>query len=298
MSSAPTRRRAHASPGDASSVDAFVPIHSVPVRHWGQMATAAIIVVLGAAFVYSLAENPNIAWDVVFENLTATDVLEGLVVTFQLTLVGMAIGLVLGVLLAIARLSNNRVLQSISAAYVWFFRGVPLLVQILIWGNFALLFPRLGLGIPFTDIMFFSVDTNMVLTTFVAACVALGLHEAAYMAEVVRGGILGVDTGQAEAGVALGMTSAQCMRRIVLPQTMRIILPPTGNQLITLLKSSSLVSVIAGQDLMTAVTSIGATNYRVIELLLVATFWYLVIVSILSVGQRMLEKRASRGHHR
>jgi len=274
----------------------FEPIKSVPVRHWGQLVTAVILVALVAAFALALVQNEKLDWGVFWGNLAAPDVLGGLVVTIELTVVSMAGGIFLGVLLAVARLSSNRVLQALSSAYVWFFRGVPLLVQILVWGNFALLFPRLGIGLPFTDIMFVSVGTNVVLTSFVASCIALGLHEAAYMAEVVRGGILGVDTGQREAAAALGMTNRLAMRRIVLPQAMRIILPPTGNQLITLFKSSSLVSVIAGQDLMTVVTGIGATTYRVMEALFIGTFWYLVIVSLLMIGQRFLEKRAARGH--
>ncbi|WP_191621828.1 amino acid ABC transporter permease [Microbacterium caowuchunii] len=260
--------------------------------------TAVVLVTLVAAFALAIAQNEKLDWGVFWQNLTAADVMAGLVVTIQLTVVSMTAGILLGMLLAVARLSTNRVLQSLSAAYVWFFRGVPLLVQILVWGNFALLFPRLGIGIPFTDIMFVSVGTNVVLTSFVASCVALALHEAAYMAEVVRGGILGVDSGQSEAASALGMTNRQSMRRIVLPQAMRIILPPTGNQLITLFKSSSLVTVIAGQDLMTVVTGIGATTYRVMESLFVGTFWYLVIVSVLMIGQRFLEKRAGRGQRR
>jgi len=284
--------------GGSADKSAFVPVKSVPLRHWGQLIVATILILLVLAFILALARNDRLDWKVFWENLTAADVLHGLLVTLELTVVSMIGGIVLGTLLAVARLSSNRVLQALSATYVWFFRGVPLLVQILVWGNFALLFPRLGIGIPFTDIMFISVNTNVVLTTFVASCIALGLHEAAYMAEVVRGGILGVDQGQREAAAALGMSGGQTMGRIVLPQAMRIILPPTGNQLITLFKSSSLVTVIAGQDLMTVVTGIGATTYRVMEALFVGTFWYLVIVSVLMVGQRFLEKRAARGHER
>ena len=280
------------------SIAVPAPVKSIPIKHYGQFASAVVIVVFGVSLILSLINNPNIEYSVVMEYITAEAVLRGLVVTFQLTIISMIVGTALGVLLAVARLSDNRVLQSVSGGYIWFFRGVPLLVQILIWGNFGLLFSHLGIGIPFTDIMFFQVETNSILTTFVAACLALALHEAAYMAEVVRSGILGVDEGQKEAGIALGLTSAMIMRRIILPQSMRIILPPTGNQLITLIKSSSLVSIIAGQDLMTVVTSIGATNYRVIELLFVGTFWYLVIVTVLSIGQRFLEARASRGHKR
>jgi len=272
------------------------PIKAVPVRRYGQWVSALVVAVLAAALVASLAANDNIEYSVVGQYLTAETVMHGLLVTFELTAIGMALGIVIGVLVAVARMSSNRVLTAVAGFYVWFFRGVPLLVQLVIWGNFALLFPRLGLGIPFTDVMFFSADTNVVLTTFVAACLGLGLNEGAYMAEVVRGGILGVDRGQAEAATALGMGGATAMRRIILPQAFRLIIPPTGNQLITLLKSSSLVSVIAGGELMTSVTDIASVNFRTIEMLIVASFWYLVIVSVLSVGQRLLERRASRGH--
>lgn len=271
-------------------------IKSVPVRHYGQWLAAAIIIVVAAGLISSVATNENLDYSVFFQYLGAETVLHGLVVTLELTVISMAAGVTLGVLVAVARMSSNRVLQALGGFYVWFFRGVPLLVQILIWGNFGLLFTNLSIGIPFTDVVFASVPTNLVLTTFVASCLGLGLNEGAYMAEVVRGGILAVDVGQTEAATALGMRPRTAMRRIVLPQALRIIIPPTGNQLITLLKSSSLVSVIAGGELMTAVSDIGATNFRIIELLMVGSFWYLVLVSLLSIGQRILEKRASRGY--
>lgn len=269
-----------------------------PVRHYGQWILAAVVAALLVALILSIAENDNLDFSVVSKYLTAEAVLNGLLVTFQLTIVGMAVGTALGVLIALGRMSSNKVLQGISFGYIWFFRGVPLLVQLLIWGNFGLLFSELGLGIPFTNIMFFQVETNSIITGFVAACLGLALHEAAYMAEVIRGGILSVDRGQREAALALGMNGRLAMRRVVLPQAFRVIIPPTGNQFISLLKASSLVSVIAGGDLVTAVKNIGAENYRTIEMLLVATFWYLVIVSLLSVGQYFLERRASRGQSR
>lgn len=273
-------------------------VESVPVRNYGQWALAAVVFILLLSYILGVATNEKLDYGVVLGNLFAGPILEGLLVTFQLTVIGMVFGTIIGVLLAIAKLSDNRVLQAVSTLYVWFFRGVPLLVLILILGNYALLSPQLGIGIPFTDIMLISVDTNSVLTTFVAAAVALAIHEGAYMAEIVRGGLLGVDEGQKEAASALGMTGSKAMRRIVLPQALRMIVPPSGNQLILLLKSSSLVSVIAGGELMTAVQDISAVNYRTIEMLFVASFWYLVIVSILSIGQRYLERRVGRGYRR
>jgi polar amino acid transport system permease protein len=275
-----------------------LPINAIPVRHYGQWLTAAVVAVFLAAFLVAMARNENLDYSVVTANLFAGPILKGLVVTFQLTLVSMVAGVAIGVLLALAKLSSNRVLSAIAGGYVWFFRGVPLLVLILIFGNFALLFETLGVGIPFTDIMFFEVDTNAIMTTFVAAAVALAIHEGAYMAEIVRGGLLGVDSGQKEAAVALGMPAGLAMWRIVLPQALRMIIPPTGNQLILLLKSSSLVSVIAGGELMTSIHDIAAVNYRTVEMFFVASFWYLVIVTVLGVGQRFLEARASRGYSR
>lgn len=283
--------------GKGTHLDGAViePISSVPVRHVGQWLAAVVILLVAVILLVEVATNEKLNYAVFFENLTAGTVLQGLVVTLQLTIISMTIGVVIGVLIAVARMSSNRVLQAISAFYIWYFRGVPLLVQILIWGNLAILFPTLAIGIPFTDITFVSVPTNVVLTTFVASILGLGLNEGAYMAEVVRGGILGVDRGQFEAATALGMRPRLAMRRIILPQAFRIIVPPTANQLITLLKSSSLVSVIAGGELMTAVQNISSINYRIIELLMVASFWYLVLVSVLSIGQRFLERRLSRG---
>lgn len=270
----------------------------IKVKHYGQWVAAAIVTVFGVALVISLAQNKNLDYSVFFKYLVAEEILKGLLVTLQLSAIGMLIGVALGVVLALGRLSKSPVLQAFAAGYIWFFRGVPLLVQLLVWGNFALLFPHLGVGIPFTDIMFVQVETNAVITVFVAACLGLGFHEAAYMAEIIRGGILSVDSGQREAAVALGMNPGLATRRIILPQAFRVIIPPTGNQFISLLKASSLVAVISGGDLLHEVQNIGALNYRVIEMLLVATFWYLIIVSVLSIGQRYLERYASRGRAR
>ena len=270
----------------------------VPVRNTAQWVAAAVGLVILAWIVSLILVNPNLDFGTVLSNITNEMILEGLLKTFQLTVVSMLIGTVLGVVIACARISNNRLMNGLANLYIWFFRGVPLLVQILIWGNFALLFPNLGVGIPFTDFMFFEVPTNSVITVFVASILALSLHEAAYMAEVVRGGLQGVDQGQEEAAKALGMSGPRIMMRIVLPQALRMIIPPTGNQLISLLKASALVSVIAGGELMTVANDIGAISYKTLELLAVATFWYLVIVTVLSVLQKFLEKRMSRGARR
>lgn len=261
----------------------------------GQVIAAVIVLLFVAWLLYVLAENPNIDYDLVLKNLTHETILMGLVNTLFLTAISMAIGIVLGLVIAVAKMSGNRVLAFLADAYIWFFRGVPLMVQVLIWGNFGLLFPQLGLGIPFTDIVFFSVPTNSVITIFVASILALSLHEASYMAEVVRGGIASVDRGQAEASKALGMSQSLSMRRVILPQALRLIIPPTGNQLITLLKGSALIMVIAGGELMTAAHDLAAIDYRTVESLIVATFWYLVIVTVLSVFQSAMERRLSKG---
>lgn len=265
-------------------------------RKYGQTVAAVIVAVVAAALVVAVAGNDHLDYSVITQYLTATTVLKGLLVTFELSILGMTLGVVLGLVVALARMSANRLLSAIAQFYIWLFRGVPLLVQLLIWGNLALLFPVLSLQIPFTTVSFLSVNTNAAITGFTAAVLGLGLNEAAYMAEVFRGGLISVDRGQQEAALALGMTDRLLMRRVVLPQAMRAIVPPTANQFISLIKASSLVSVIAGGDLLNAVQNIAAVNLRTIELLLVASIWYLVIVTILTVCQYFLERRVSRGY--
>nr|WP_280909662.1 amino acid ABC transporter permease [Leucobacter exalbidus] len=235
-----------------------------------------------------MATNENIKWSIVFDNLAAPGILRGLGTTLLLTALAMAIGLTLGTVLAVARLSSNRVLQSVSNGYIWLFRGTPLLVQLLLWFNLALFFPRLGFG----EI---SVDTNIFMTPFMAALLGLGLNEGAYMAEIVRGGIQSVDRGQVEAASALGLRSRRIMSRIILPQAMRVIIPPVGNNLITMLKMTSLVSVIAVPDLLNRAQIVSARNFYVFELLIVATVWYLVFTTIFTLLQMQIEKRFARG---
>ena len=264
------------------------PIAAVPVRHWGQWVSAAVVVLLVAALGYSVAINDNLQWSAVGDNLTEPTVLRGLWVTVQLTVLAMVAGIVLGVVVAVMRLSANPVLSTVSWFYIWLFRGTPVLVQLLLWFNLALFFPTLGAG-PL------SVDTNDLIKPFVAALLALALNEAAYMAEVVRAGILAVDEGQAEAAHALGMSQGQTMRRIVLPQAMRVIIPPTGNETITMLKTTSLVLVVGAGDLLTRTSAIAAREFTTIEMLLVASVWYLVLTSVASYGQYHLERRFARG---
>src|SRR4051794_31462173 len=210
----------------------------------------------------------------------------------------MAIGIALGVVLAVMRLSPNPLVTGFSWFYVWFFRGTPVLVQLLFWSFVSALYPQISLGIPFGGPVLVHGSANAVITPFVAAILGLGLNEGAYMAEIVRAGILSVDEGQTEAAQALGMTRLQMMRRIVLPQAMRVIIPPTGNETISMLKTSSLVSVIAYSELLYSVQLIYAVNYKQIPLLMVASIWYLIVTTVLSVGQYYLERRFGRGSAR
>jgi polar amino acid transport system permease protein len=206
----------------------------------------------------------------------------------------MSIGIALGVILALMRLSDSPVLKATSNAYIWFFRGTPLLVQLILLYNISALYPRLIIGVPFGPELF-SGDMNAIVTPYLVALLALALNESAYMAEIVRGGILSVDQGQVEAARALGMRKSRVMRRIVIPQAMRFIIPPTGNQVLSLLKASSLVSVIALPELLYSVQVIYTRTFQTIPLLLVATIWYLIVTSILMVAQSVLERYYSRG---
>jgi len=275
-----------ASPATAASRPE--PIKAVPVRHTGQWVSAVVVLAIVALLVWSVATNENLQWSVVGDYLFDRSILKGAVTTIQLTVLSMVIGVVLGVVLAVMRLSANPVLSAVSNAYLWLFRGTPVLVQVVIWFNLALIFPTLGFGS-------FSVETNSVISTFGAALLALALNEAAYMAEVVRGGILSVDRGQTEAAHALGLTGSQTMRRIVLPQAMRVIVPPTGNELVTMLKTTSLVAVIGGTEMFGVAQAIGARDFTTFPMLIVACFWYLVMTSVLSYAQSKLERRFARG---
>jgi polar amino acid transport system permease protein len=270
------------------------PIKAVPVRHPGRWLAGVVILVLAAMLAHSLVTNENFHWDIVGKYLTASSVLNGLKKTLILTGLAMLIGIVGGILLAVMRLSANPLLSWTAAAYIWLFRGTPVITQLLFWFFLAALYPRLGLGIPFGP-TFLSVDTNSLIAPFTAALLGLGLNEAAYMAEIVRGGILSVDPGQTEAAEALGMTRAKILRRIVLPQAMRVIIPPTGNETISMLKTTSLVIVIAYFELMTAVQQIYSRNFQTIPLLIVAAIWYLLLTSILTVIQGFIERYFARG---
>ena len=272
-------------------------IKAIPVRHRGRWVAAAFILLLAAVLGNSLWTNERFHWDIVRHYFFSSRVLHGLVVTLELTAISMAIGIVLGILLAVMRLSPNPLVSTASWIYIWLFRGTPVLVQILLWYNVAALYPRLSLGIPFGP-QFVHVNAATYITPFVAGMLALGLNEGAYMAEIVRAGILSVDEGQVEAAQALGMTPLLTLRRIVLPQAMRVIVPPTGNEFISMLKTSSLATVVTYGELLRRAGDIYATNLQVVPLLVVASIWYLAITSVASVGQYYVERRFGRGRAR
>jgi polar amino acid transport system permease protein len=269
-------------------------IKAVPVRHYGRWIAATIVAILVAALIKSVATNPRFDWGTVGDYLFTSRVFDGIQITLELTVLAMLIGIVLGVLLALMRLSPNPLLRSTSWFYIWFFRGTPVLVQLLFWYNIAALYPKIGLGIPFGP-SFVHADANELITPFTAAILGLGLNEGAYMAEIVRAGIISVPEGQADAAQSLGMTRLQTMRRIVLPQAMRVIIPPTGNETISMLKSSSLASVIVVTELLYAAQLIYSVNFKTIQLLIVASIWYIVCTSVLYVGQFYLERYYGRG---
>jgi polar amino acid transport system permease protein len=236
-------------------------------------------------------------WDAVRHYLSQRLILQGIVTTLELTVLAMVIGIVLGVIIAVMRLSPNPVVSAVSWFYVWFFRGTPVLVQIFFWYNLATVLPYIGFGIPFTTIHW-QASTNSLIAPFLAATLGLGFNEGAYMAEIVRAGIISVEHGQTEAAQALGMTRLLVMRRIVLPQAMRVIIPPTGNETISMLKTSSLAFVASVPELFTRSQQIASANFRVIELAIVASIWYLVMTSVLTVGQYYLERYFARGSQR
>ncbi len=267
----------------------------VPLRHPGRWVGAAVAALTLGGVLWSLAKNQNVDLVTIRHYVFDTLTLQGLVVTLVLTVVAMVIGILGAILVAVMRLSSNPVLAGVAKFYIWLFRGTPILVQLIFWGYFGAIYPRLAFGPPFTGITWWSGRTADLISPTVAAILALGLNEVAYAAEIVRGGILAVDHGQVEAAHALGMTPARTMRRIVLPQAMRVIIPPMGNETITMLKTTSLVSVIAGHDLMTNLQDVYSQNFKVIPLLIVASIWYLALTSLLSVPQRWLERRYGRG---
>jgi polar amino acid transport system permease protein len=270
------------------------PILAVPVRHYGRWVFLAVLVV-ALVLVVRAFWGADIDYSITLSFLTTANVLGGLVNTVVISVLAQAAGIVLGVVFAVMGMSRHREVRAVSAAYVWLFRGTPVLVQLLLWYNLSLVIPAVtipGLG---------SWPTNQLITPFIAALLGLGINEGAYMAEIVRAGIQSVDRGQTEAAHALGMPPLLSMRRIVLPQAMRVIVPPTGNEFVSMLKMSSLAYAIQYGELLQSAVKIYSNNLAIVELLLTVSIWYLVLTSIATVFQGFLERRYSRGviggHH-
>lgn len=289
----------------------------VPVRHYGRFVGTFITLVLIVMFVQTLFSRPGtglltcvtknsvrschemhewrFGWDVVGQYFTSAEVIDGLVRTLELTVIAMAMGITIGVVLAIMRGSRSRLISATAWTYTWFFRGTPVLVQLLFWFAFNALYKTISVGVPFVHVSFFVVNVGSIITPFVAACIAFGLNEGAYFSEIVRAGLLAIDEGQTEAATSIGMTRGQTLRLVVLPQAMRVILPPTGNEVISMLKTTALASTIGVYELLGATDIISSTNFKVIFLLITASLWYLIVTTILSIGQFYLERHFAKG---
>ncbi|WP_427870398.1 amino acid ABC transporter permease [Leucobacter luti] len=273
-------------------------VESIPLRRPWRWISAVVVIALVAAFVYVIATNPNLDFATVGEFLFDSRILEGVWLTIVITVISMVVSTVLSIVIAAMRLSSNPVLSSVAWFYVWAFRGTPVLVQIVLWGYLGLLFEKITLGVPFTDVVFWQMDTNTLVTPFIAGLLALTLNQAAYSSEIVRAGMMSVDEGQREAAYSLGMSPLYTFRRVLLPQAMRVIIPPMGNELISMLKNTSLLSVIAVMELYTQASVISSSNLKQVELLIVVSIWYLFMTSVLSIPQYYLERRFGRGSSR
>ncbi|WEV68874.1 amino acid ABC transporter permease [Bifidobacterium sp. ESL0775] len=275
-------------------------IHARPVHRPGSLIAGVIIAFLAVMLAHGMVTNKKFDWPTVWKYLFNEHVLSGIGWTLVLTVTSMLIAIVLAVLLAVMRKSVNPVLRGVSWFWIWFFRGTPVYTQLVFWGLFAVLIPTISLGIPFTNINFWQMDTaqlnKLIQPGFLAAMTGLALNESAYLAEIVRAGLEAVDPGQSEAAEALGMPRTMIMRRVILPQAMRIIVPPTGNEVISMLKTTSLVSAVPfSLEIQFATNAIANRIYKPIPLLMVACFWYLVITSILMVAQAWLERYFGKG---
>ncbi|MFC5724800.1 amino acid ABC transporter permease [Streptomyces gamaensis] len=266
-------------------------IKAIPVRHYGRWVSAAVALAVLALLINAFAQG-RLNWGAVPDYFFDADILKGVRNTIWITVASMVVGVALGIVLAVMRLSKNPVTSSVAWAYIWFFRGTPVYVQLLVWFNLGLVFEYVNLGPIYKDYW------SSFMTPFLAALLGLGLNEAAYMAEICRAGIQSVDEGQTEAAHALGMSHAKTLRRVVLPQAMRVIVPPTGNEFINMLKTTSLVIAVQYYDLLQAATNVGRVSGATVEMLFLAAAWYLVLTSVLSVGQYYLERRFARGAQR
>ncbi|MCO4317870.1 amino acid ABC transporter permease [Phyllobacterium sp. 21LDTY02-6] len=281
-------------PHSRPSIHDVKPIALPKVGHW---IGGVVLAIFAVVFLQVLVTNKNMQWNVVAEYMFSPAILSGLGMTLLLTALAMVLGLAIGVVLAIMRLSASSVFQSVSWGWIWFFRGVPPLVQMIFWYNLALLLPEISIGIPFGGPKLFSWNTNELITPFSAAIMGLAFTESAYAAEMIRAGIQAINAGQTEAAATLGMTRGQTLRRIVLPQALRIVIPPIGNDTISMLKFTSLVSVLALPDLLYSAQMVYARTYQTVPLLLVATVWYLVLTTVLTVIEHAVEHRLKSEHH-
>jgi polar amino acid transport system permease protein len=272
-------------------------IKAVPARHPWRWVATAVVLYLVVALIHGAATNPNFDWGEVTSNLFDGFVFKGVLNTLWLTFLSMVLGVVLGTVLAVMRLSPAPIVSGVAWVYIWFFRGTPVFVQLLFWGSIAALTGRhVNVQIPLFGIVFFHATTTNLVPPLVAAVLGLGLNEGAYMAEIVRAGILSVGEGQSEAAASLGMTRLKTMRLVVLPQAMRVIVPPTGNETIGMLKTTSLVgATIAYPELTYVVTQVYAVNFLIIPWLLIASIWYLAMTSVLTFGQYYIERYYARG---
>jgi polar amino acid transport system permease protein len=282
------------------------PITAVPVRYPERWVAAGIVLVLAAMFVNMLITNPAFNWPFMFDHMFSDPVLRGVWVTLSATILAMVIGILLGVVLAVMRLSGNPVLVSVSWMYTWFFRGVPRLVLAVLFGNIAILYSTIHIGLPFDnywmpwlglegDARFFEINVRTLLSGYMAGLLALALSEGAYMAEIIRAGLQSVNKGQTEAAQALGMSQSKIMRRITLPQAMRVVIPPTGNETIAMLKDTALLAYVPVTiELFYQLQAVGTRTYQIFPMLVAACLWYLAITSVLMVGQYFIERRFSR----
>ena len=273
-------------------------IEAVPVRHPWRLVAAVVVLLIAASVVRSIIINPHFQWGVVGDYLFNPRILRGVVTTIWLTALSMVIGIVLGILLAVMRMSPNKLISGSSWLYIWFIRGTPLLVQLIFWNFIGTLYPRIVLGVPFGGPSIINASANHLVSTTVAVLLGLSLNEGAYMAEIVRAGIISVNEGQTEAAQSLGLSRLQTMRLVVLPQAIRVIVPPTGNEVISMLKNTSLASVVAFTELLYSVQLIYSQSFQTIPLLIVAVIWYLAMTSVLYVGQYFVERRYGRGFSR
>ncbi|ANP49388.1 polar amino acid transport system permease protein [Streptomyces griseochromogenes] len=265
-------------------------IKAIPVRHYGRWVAGAVVLAL-VALIGVAFSNAKINYSVIPDYVFDPDIVSGAWTTLYISVLAMVLGVVLGVILAVMRLSSNPVTSTVAWFYIWFFRGTPVLVQLLLWYNISLVFPILNLG-------FYKNEMNQVMTPVLTALLGLGLNEAAYMSEIVRAGIQSVDEGQTEASHALGMTQAQTLRRVILPQAMRVIVPPTGNEFINMLKTSALAYSVQLPELIKKATDISSTSLAVVEMYFVACIWYLILTTVFSIGQYYIERRYARGSSR